>query len=119
MTKTDTDSQIISEDVPAEIPRQAVEPQQTEHTKLKVNDQIQYKMGNSEEWVTARIPGRAGKATGKYKNWYNVQDNESNEQRSIDLGQYIWKKMTDGENNVNVATCKVQDNEIGLAKKQN
>ena len=24
--------------------------------------------------------------------------------------------MTDGENNVNVATCKVQDNEIGLAK---
>ena len=116
LTETDTDSQIISEDVPAEIPRQAVEPQQTERTRLKVNDQIQYQMGNSEEWVTARITGRAGKATGKYKNWYNVQDNESNEQRSIDLGQYIWKKMTDGENNVNVATCKVQDNGIGLAK---
>ena len=40
LTKTDTDSQIISEDVPAEIPRQAVEPQQTEQTKLKVNEQI-------------------------------------------------------------------------------
>ena len=37
-------------------------------------------------------------------------------EKSIDLGQYIWKKMTDGENNVNVATCKEQDNEIGLAK---
>ena len=73
-------------------------------------------MGHSEEWVTVRITGRAGKATGKYKNWCNVQDNESNEQRSIDLGQFIWKKMTDGENNVNVATCKVQDNEIELAK---
>ena len=28
---------------------------------------------------------RAGKATGKYKTWYNIKD-ENNEERSIDLG---------------------------------
>ena len=116
---TKTDSQIISEDVPAEETRQAVELQRTERSKLKVNDQIQYRMGNSDKWITAKVIGRAGKATGKYKDSYNVQDGGSNEQKSTDLSQYIWKKVTvndDDSLNVNAVTSKVQDNEIGLAK---
>ena len=119
LTETDTDSQVISEDVPAEETKQAVEPQWIERSKLKINDQIQYMMGNSDEWVTAKVIGRAGKATGKYKDWYNVQDGESNEQKSVDLSQYIWKKVTNDDNdslNVHVTTCNIQDNEIGLAK---
>ena len=69
--------------------------------------------------MTAKVIGRAGKITGKYKDWYNIQDGESNEQKSIYLSQCIWKKMTNDDSssfNVHVVTCKVQDNEIGWAK---
>ena len=44
--------------------------------KLKVNDQIQYKLNNSNEWIQATVLGRAGKVTGKNKNWYSVQETE-------------------------------------------
>ena len=63
---------------------------------------------------------RAGKATGKYKDWYNIQDDGSNEQKSIDMRQYIWEKVTKVDNNitndVHVVTSKVKDNETEFAK---
>ena len=116
-----TDSQIISEEIPKlDDTRPATETQRTEHSKLKVNDRIQYRERNDDEWINARVIGRAGKVTGKYKDWYNVQDDGSNEHRSIDVSQYIWKKVTNiddnNKNNVHVVTCKVKDNEIELAK---
>ena len=115
-----TDSQIISEEIPTlDDTRPATETQRTERSKLKVNDRIQYRERNDDEWVNARVIGRAGKVTGKYKDWYNVQDDGSNEQKSIDVSQYIWKKVTNIDdnnmNNVHVVTCKVKDNEIELA----
>jgi hypothetical protein len=40
---------------------------------LKAHDGIQYKMGPEDEnWKKATILGRAGKATGNNRNWYNV-----------------------------------------------
>ena len=85
-----TDPQIISEEIPTlDEARQATETQRTERSKLKVNDRIQYRVRNDDEWVYARVIGRAGKVTGKYKDWYNVQDDGSNEQKSIDVSQYI------------------------------
>ena len=116
-----TDPQIISEEIPTlDEARQATETQRTERSKLKVNDRIQYRVRNDDEWVNARVIGRAGKVTGKYKDWYNVQDDGSNEQKSIDVSQYIWKKVTNIDdsnmNNVHAVTCKVKDNEIELAK---
>ena len=116
-----TDSQIISEEIPTlDDTRPATETQRTERSKLKVNDRIQYRVRNDDEWVNARVKGIAGKVTGKYKDWYNVQDDGSNEQKSIDVSQYIWKKVTNIDDNnmnkVHVVTCKVKDNEIELAK---
>ena len=54
-------------------------------TRVKVNDNIRYKLG--DEWVNGTIMSRAGKASGKYKNWYNVR-NENNDERSIDLERH-------------------------------
>ena len=44
-------------------------------------------MRGGDEYVNARVIRRAGSATGKYKDLYNVQNDESNEQKSIDVSQ--------------------------------
>ena len=51
---------------------------------VKINDLIKYKKDNT--WITGTITSRAGKATGKYKHWYNVRK-ENNEEQSVD--QYL------------------------------
>ena len=63
-------------------------------TRVKVNDNIRYKLG--DEWVNGTIISRAGKASGKYKNWYNVR-NENNDERSIDLERHEWQKIPETE----------------------
>lgn len=60
-----------------------------EPVSVKINDMIRYKL--DDEWVTGTILSRAGKATGRYKTWYNMR-NESNEDRSVDLGRLEWEK---------------------------
>ena len=49
--------------------------------------------------MISTIMSRAGKATGKYKTWYNVKDS-NNEEQSIDLGNIEWEKVPDTEINV-------------------
>ena len=64
-TRIVADSQIISEEIPRlNDTRPATETERTDHSKLKVNDRIQYRASNGDEWVNARVVGRAGKATG-------------------------------------------------------
>ena len=46
---------------------------QNSRPKLKVNDIIQYKLNNTNDWIKATVTGRAGKATGRNKNWYNIR----------------------------------------------
>jgi hypothetical protein len=58
--------------------------------QIKKNENIQYKLPDSEEWISATVLGKAGKMTGKNKTWYNVQDHLSNEQKSVDLGRLEW-----------------------------
>ena len=58
--------------------------------QIKKNDNIQYKLSDSEEWISATVLGKAGNMTGKNKTWYNVQDHLSNEQKSVDLGRLEW-----------------------------
>ena len=55
---------------------------------IKINDIIKYKMDN--EWFIGTVTSRAGKATGKYRTWYNVRD-ENLAERSVDLGQIEWE----------------------------
>jgi len=58
-------------------------------TVPKADDKIQYQT-DSDQWASAKVLGRAGKATGKYKHWFNVQDESNNEQKSVDLGSLPW-----------------------------
>lgn len=58
--------------------------------RVKKNDCINYRATSEDNWTTATILGRAGKATGKYKHCYNIQDNISGEKGSVDLSQVEW-----------------------------
>lgn len=82
----------------------------------KANDNIQYKMGlENENWIRATILGRAGKASGNNRNWYNVKDVESEEEKSIDLGRLPWERISD--ESVNSTTCEnTSFDNISLAK---
>ena len=46
---------------------------------------IDYKVLPEDDWKEGIIIGRAGKATGKNKNWYNVKDTETGVLRSLDM----------------------------------
>ena len=71
---------------------------QTEKTSnVKTNDTIRYKVYG--QWVTGTILSRAGKASEKYKSWYNVR-NENNEERSDDLNRLEWEKIPETEINI-------------------
>lgn len=65
-----------------------------ETVSLKTGDKIQYKIDN--EWKNAEITSRAGKATGKYVNWYNVKDSDG-DTKSIDLEKLEWKPFSENE----------------------
>ena len=87
-----------------EIDREAVKSR-----PIKINDVIRYKVDN--KWITGTIMSRAAKATGKYKTWYNIK-NENNEERSIDLGSLEWEMIPETE--INMAA--VSDNMGSKAK---
>ena len=122
----DTADFLVSETVPAEeVPEENVtdthvqlenEERQRDIVQLgtiKINDIVRYKIGN--EWVTGTILGRAGKATGKYKTWYNVRD-ENNQERSIDLRNLEWEKVPETEINITAVSDDTRANDIIKAK---
>ena len=58
--------------------------------KLGQDDTITYRDHDTGTLITARVVGRAGKATGKYGNWYNLdflQPDGVNKRQSVDLSQ--------------------------------
>ena len=64
----------ISEYIPTrEINNDENQDKQQNRKTPKVKDIIQYKLQNSDEWIKATATGRAGKATGKNKYWYNIK----------------------------------------------
>ena len=71
-----------------------VQAVQNSRPKLKVNDIIQYKLNNTDDWIKATVTGRAGKATGRNKNWYNIREDASEERKSINLDEVQWEFIT-------------------------
>ena len=55
---------------------------------IRKNDTIRFKRTNESEWENAKVVGRAGKATGQFRNWWNIQNSVSghidNEDMSCD-----------------------------------
>jgi hypothetical protein len=42
--------------------------------QVRSGDNIMYLPHDESEWRKATVMSRAGKATGKYKNWFNIKD---------------------------------------------
>ena len=59
----------------------------------------------------------AGKATGKYKTWYNIKS-ENNEERSINLGSLEWEMIPETEINMAAVSDNMgsKDKDIIMAK---
>ena len=49
---------------------------------------------NTDDWIKVTVTGRAGKATGRNKNWYNIREDVSEEQKSINLDEVQWELIT-------------------------
>ena len=52
---------------------------------VQKGDHVEYQLPDSDKWITATILGRGGKSSGQYKHWINIRDDESGEEKSIDL----------------------------------
>ena len=107
-----SDQQMISEELPSEQLNDDIQTgleetpivlgreRQTQDTRqdrkiLKPNDNIQYKDPETDVWIHAKVLGRAGKATGNNKHWYNIMEDDSREKKSINLDQVEWGHLTD------------------------
>ena len=74
-----------------------------EADSVRSGDVIEYKLEDNDDWEKATILGRAGKATGQYKTWFNVRREKDGEQMSLDLGKgTLWRNLE--ENDVYVVT---------------
>lgn len=81
-----------------------IEIQSTDHDKsirLKPNDKIKFKLSDTNEWVEATIISKAGKTTGKNKNWYNIEKHSDDHERlSVNLEKLEWENL--GSNQVQI-----------------
>ena len=50
---------------------------------------VQYKSSDADNWKNAKIIGRAGKATGKYKFWLNVKDLDDDVESPVDFELHV------------------------------
>ena len=66
-------------------------------TKLHTNDRIKFKTEDMEDFATATILGRAGKAKGINKHWYNIRNEQSGRNMSIDTSTIVWEKVANAE----------------------
>ena len=71
----------------------------------KMNQCVDFKTDNSDDWKRCLISSRAGKASGKYKNWLNIVNLPDNTSECIDWESQVveWKAV---DNNVLLASTK-------------
>lgn len=74
---------------------------------IKTGNTVKFRNPDSQEWTIARVLGCAGKATGKNKNWFNLEClTPETKTISVDLSQVadleVTTPETNGENQENV-----------------
>ena len=72
----------------------------------KAKTHVKYVLKNADtdnEWRTAYVHSRAGKATGKYRNNINIQLEEDGEIMEVDWNEFVseWKEVDEGEKSSN------------------
>lgn len=86
------------------------------NVQLRNGDRIIYSPDDQSEWKQAVVISRAGKVTGKYRNWYNIQDQLSQVQSSVDLGACDWQKIE--EANVVTVPRNLQSSDVCTEAKE-
>ena len=87
----------VTEEQNENIPNQVQLPNQAQ-PKVKPGRVITFRIGDEEEMHAATVINRAGKATGKHRNWFNVRyHNTGNDvvEQSVDLEQLKDLKVLD------------------------
>ena len=72
---------VVDADPP--VPAVNIENNNTKHLP-KLQQCVQFKIPDSDEWKNVKVIGRAGKATGKYKSWLNIKDLDAGVESPID-----------------------------------
>ena len=68
-------------------------------TDVRKLDIIRFKRSTDEEWTTGEILSRAGKSSGKFRNWWNIKNVQSGHQKPENIEQFaIIEKVTVEEN---------------------
>ena len=81
-----------------------------QHTvALRKDDLIEYKEPESNRWTEAIILGRAGKSHTATKFWYNIEEKESGEEKSVNLKDFDWRKIKEDVNIINIPKSKPKD----------
>ena len=75
---------------------------------------VRYIPNDSDEWKTATIMSRAGKATGKYRNWLNIHVEDDGEDKSIDWKSGV-KQWAEDAQNCNDDNLTLENNEVFLS----
>ena len=84
---------------------------------LQLDDRVQYRLHPDEEWKNVTVLGRAGKATGKYRNWYNVREENTGSEYSLDFEHiHDWKKTDEEVNAVLLPKNRHNDTDCIEAK---
>jgi transposase InsO family protein len=61
-------------------------------TVPKVGDSVKYFLPDLNDWIHATVLSKAGKASGRYKHWFNIRDSDGTE-KSLDFGQCLWENV--------------------------
>ena len=72
--------------------------------EIKKNDVIRYRFVDSD-WETVTVQGRAGKASGKNKHWWNVKEKDTGNEKAIDTENFeeVEKVIDNGQEQVEEA----------------
>lgn len=69
-------------------------------TLPKINDVIEFRSLGSDQWTVAHVMSRAGKATGRYCDWFNVALANTNEALSMSFKDVEWRKQAQEDVNI-------------------
>lgn len=86
----------------------------TERIRKQLNDN---KLNSEEQWRKAAVFSRAGKATGNNRNCYNIQNDESEERKCVDLSRLPWENA-DTQTPVHVQEFYISDINEGEMKQK-
>ena len=81
-------SQRINSRTASKIPR-FISKGGAQSSRPKVNQRISYLLSGSDSWKKGIIKSKAGKNTGKYKNWLNVESETDGSTRAMDWNKDI------------------------------